>query len=472
MVTDHVGAPKKKALWSSLRVRVFWISIVWISLALLATGYVLNRLFEHHVRQQYQQQLQVYADYVLAGIDLNADGVPVLDQSPQSPRFLQPLSGLYWQLNDAEGKAILRSRSLWDQQLTAPSDSLALGQSHFHLRQGPQGKDILLIELPIRFEAFPDRDWRLLVAEDADAFMKSIREWQQTLILFLSVLLVCLAIAAFAQITLGFAPLRRLQEKVQQLQAGDLARLEGEYPSEFQSLVKDFNAVLDANEQMLQRARAQAGDLAHAIKTPVTVISTALDQADSGQIKEPELIRLIREQIALLDSQVHWRLRRARIAAQSAGVPGRVCLVEPVLSQIFRVMQKLYADRGVRFELGSQVHGLKFLGESQDLAEMVGNLLDNAGKWAKSQVKVSAVFRQGYLTLEFEDDGPGIAAERRSHALQRGARMDERVPGSGLGLAIVNDLVQLYAGRLDLDASKLGGLRVSLSLPGRASPEI
>ena len=467
MPTD--GSNKNRAFnQASLRARVLWVSLVWVALALAATGYVLNQLFEHHVRQQYQQQLQVYADYVLAGLEPTTDGRLQTDQSPQSPRFLQPLSGLYWQVNNERGEAVLRSRSLWDQKLQAPSDVLSSGQAHFHLVPGPQGVEVLMLEQTIRFEALADQSWRLLVAEDAQAFMRSIDDWRQMLFIFLAVLFVCLAVAAFAQIVVGFAPLRRLQTSIRQLEQGDVKRLEGEYPNEFSALVDGFNGVLDANERIVERARAQAGDLAHAIKTPLTVMSTALDRADGGQVSDVELAGLIREQISVMRTQVDWRLRRARMAAQSGGISRQVCEVQPIIEPIVRVMQKLYAEREIQFGLEPMQAGLRFLGESQDLAEMVGNLLDNAGKWAKSMVTVRLAVNQGQLCIEIEDDGPGIAVLQRAEVVKRGTRMDEQVPGAGLGLAIVKELVELYEGSLELNASRFGGLLATLRLPGRS----
>ena len=445
-----------------------WVSLVWIALALVATGYVLNQLFEHHVRQQYQQQLQVYADYVLASLEPSPGGLLQIDQSPQSPRFLQPLSGLYWQVNNEQGEAVLRSRSLWDQKLQAPSDVLSAGQTHFHLVTGPKAAEVLMLEQTIRFEALAGKRWRLLVAEDAQGLMRSLADWQQMLSIFLSVLFVCLAVAAFAQIVVGFAPLRRLQTSIRQLERGDVKRLEGAYPSEFFPLVEGFNGVLDANERIVDRARAQAGDLAHAIKTPLTVISTALDQAAAGQLSDADLAGLIRDQISVMRNQVDWRLRRARMAAQSGGISGQVCQVEPVIEQMLRVMHKLYADRGIQFELEAAQTGFMFFGENQDLTEMVGNLVDNAGKWARSKVSIRLAIDQGQLCIDIEDDGPGIAVQQRTEVIKRGARMDEQVPGAGLGLAIVKELVQLYRGSLELDTSaRLGGLLARLRLPGR-----
>lgn len=464
MPIDNGGIPSARR-GLSLKLRVFFVSLAWIALALAATGYVLNQLFEEHVRQQYKQQLQVYADYIVAGIDVVAGQAPRLDQSTQNPRFVKPLSGLYWQLNNEQGKAVLRSRSLWDEQLRVPSDALTTYQSHFHMLPGPLGKEVLLLEQVIRFESEPNQQWRLLVAEDAQALMSSIRDWQQMLVIFLLVLFASLGLAAMAQIVVGLSPLRRLQAGIARLRSGDSSRLEGSYPSEFSGLVDGFNGVLDANERMVERAKAQAGDLAHSLRTPLTVMSTALDQVQPGLSGGEELPRLFREQIATMRAQIDWQLMHARIVARSSGISKKACLVEPVVQQMLKVMRKLYVGREIEFDCELEQPGITFAGENQDLSEMLGNLLDNAGKWAKSRVMVRIKVVADQLAVEIEDDGPGVAADKRAEVLRRGVRMDERVPGSGLGLAIVDELVQIYQGSLELEASSLGGLLVRLKLP-------
>jgi len=452
----------------SLRVRVVLISVLWTALALLVTGFVLNQLFEDHVRAQYQRQLQVYADYVLADIGLSAQGQPQLERAPRNPRFMQPLSGLYWQLNDEQGLPVLRSRSLWDQTLNAPSDVLVAGQTHFHLTPGPHSTQVLLLEQIVRFEQAPSKQWRLLIAEESTDLMASIVQWQRALAIFLSVLFLGLLAAVIAQAVFGFAPLQRLQRAITALRKGEVSRLKGDYPSEFAPLVNDFNDVLQANEKMIDRARDQAGDLAHAIKTPVTVITNATERAQEGELGQTQLIDLIQQQLHTLQSTVDWRLRRARLTAQVSGVPRRHSLVAPLLQQLLAVMHKLYGHRGIEFNLVMPDPELTFAGESQDLIEMLGNLLDNAGKWARHQVRIEAIATKDSLQIAVDDDGPGIETKQMSMVLKRGTRLDERVHGSGLGLAIVNDLTELYGGSLNLAASPLGGLSVSIHLPVKA----
>jgi signal transduction histidine kinase len=452
----------------SLRVRVVLISMLWIAAALVGTGYVLNQLFEGHVRTQYQRQLQVYADYVLADIGQDARGQPQLERPPQNPRLLQPLSGLYWQLNDESGHPVLRSRSLWDQVLQAPRDALADKQTHFHEESGPADRPVLLLEQVVRFEWGASRQWRLLVAEDAGDLMASIAQWQRSLALFLSVLFVGLLLAVVAQAVFGFAPLRRLQTAITALRQGEVNRLQGSYPSEFAPLVDDFNGVLAANEKMIERTRAQAGDLAHAIKTPITIMTNATDQAQQADLEQGQLIDVVQKQLQALQTTVDGQLRRARLAAQATGhVTGVACRLSPIapaLQQLLTVIQKLYTDRELRFDVAMPDPDLQFPGESQDLVEILGNLLDNAAKWAKHRIRIQVLQQQNQLLLLVEDDGPGIASEKMTAATVRGTRLDEQVHGSGLGLAIVRDLVTSYGGSLRLSDSPLGGLCVSVQM--------
>jgi len=235
-----------------------------------------------------------------------------------------------------------------------------------------------------------------------------------------------------------------------------------------QPLVDDFNAVLQRREEIVERSRTQAGNLAHAIKTPLAVMAQAAQavgtEADEGQ---RSLARTVGEQIELARRQVDRHLARAR-AAGGLGLPGLRTEVGPVVDALLKVMERLYAARKLRVDARIPA-GLAVRSELQDAQEMIGNLLDNACKWARSQVRVSAMPHDAgtarALAIVVEDDGPGIDAQSRGRALERGARLDESVPGSGLGLAIVRDLAALYDGALALEASPLGGLRATLMLP-------
>jgi signal transduction histidine kinase len=226
-------------------------------------------------------------------------------------------------------------------------------------------------------------------------------------------------------------------------------------------LVEEFNTVLAHNADVVERARTHAGNLAHALKTPLSVLANAAQAKDQ---QDPELARLVVEQIGVARRQVDYHLARAQAAAATR-VPGAKTVLLPVIEGLVRVMQRVHAERDIKIAVQPWSAPLSFRGESQDLQEMLGNLLDNACKWAVHRVDVSAHSDGATFTLFLDDDGAGLDAQQREAVMRRGVRADEQVPGSGLGLAIVDDLARLYGGRVELLDSPLGGLRAALTLP-------
>jgi len=275
-------------------------------------------------------------------------------------------------------------------------------------------------------------------------------------------------------VAVGLAPLRALQRALAGVHEGRAPRLAGRFPDEVQPLVDDFNRVLDRNAEVVARARTQAGNLAHAIKTPLAALSQAAAAASVRPQADHRLAALVVEQAELARRHVDWHLARARAAA-AHGLPGARAAVQPALEGLIRVMLQVHAERALDIRCAPVAGEPGFAGELQDLQEMAGNLIDNACKWARHQVQVQVAVRtaaggpagQGAARLHIvvDDDGPGIAAERRDAVTARGARLDESVPGSGLGLAIVQELATLYGGQLRLSAAPGGGLRAELELP-------
>ena len=285
----------------------------------------------------------------------------------------------------------------------------------------------------------------------------------------LSATFLALAVALIGSTALavrfGLRPLRQLRDGLIAIRRGDAERIAGQYPQDLAPLAAEFNLLLDANREVVRRARTQVGNLAHALKTPLSVI---VNEAEAGS---PTLAEKMREQAAVMTRQVTFYLDRARAAARATSI-GAATEYAPVIDGLLRTFQKVYRDRDLAFDSVSPP-GLRFRGESQDLADLVGNLLDNAGKWAKSQIQVTAEREiaddpssRSYFRVHIDDDGPGLDPEARAAALERGRRLDESRPGSGLGLSIVVDLAANYGGALELGASPLGGLRATLRLPG------
>jgi signal transduction histidine kinase len=272
-----------------------------------------------------------------------------------------------------------------------------------------------------------------------------------------------LIVATFMQIRWGLRPLDQVRQSLGALRSGRQARIEGRYPAEIAPLVNELNALLESNQEIIDRARTQVGNLAHALKTPLSVIT------NEARANRDPFGTKVAEQAELMARQVNHYLDRARIAAQT-NVVGVVTDVEPVIDRLVRVMSRLYDERGIKL-ISDVAEGIRFRGEQQDFEEIVGNLIDNACKWAKTKVSVTAARHPGVgdgearLTIRIDDDGPGLTASEIAAVATRGHRLDETKPGSGLGLSIVNELVAMYRGRVRLDRSRAGGLCAEVELP-------
>ncbi|MBB1596659.1 sensor histidine kinase [Achromobacter sp. UMC46] len=459
MMRARAGMP------GSLRLRLLAGTLAWILVSVALAGWGLASLFRQHITQQLQAELTLHLNQLTAAVNAGADGRPVVDPPPNDPRLEQPLSGLYWQVDRLAdgGKPALvgaaRSRSLWDQTLEMPDTPRAGAGDQTYDIAGPGGRRleaVARILKPAEEDAAP---LRLVVAADRSVLAEPISRFNGMLAIALGALAAGLTAAAVVQVVVGLRPLARLRRQLARQNAGG-SRIEGRFPSEIQPLVDDFNKVLAMNAEIVQRARTQAGNLAHAVKTPLAILANAASRDGSVPAS------LVDEQVGMANRQIDHHLARARAAASSgAAADGRAPLLEAAQGLV-RVMQRLYAQRGLGIEIAEVSPDLLFRGEQQDLQEMLGNLLDNACKWAASRVRITAEPADaGRLLLHIDDDGPGIEDHERERIFLRGVRMDEQLPGSGLGLDIVRDLAGTYGGEVHAGRSPLGGLRVSLWLP-------
>jgi signal transduction histidine kinase len=462
----------------SLRMRLLLATLAALALALLLAGVLLSNLFRTHVLRQFEATLTQQLDQLTAQLEVDTAGLPMMDARALSdPRWQKPYSGLYWQIDrvspDGQTRSgVLRSRSLWDSSLVLGADALADGAVHSHEGTGPQGAAVLMLERTVGLGEPSGARWRLIVAADTRDTLRAVAEFRGVLGASLLVLGALLVLAALAQVAVGLRPLRKLQTALGRVREGHDARLNGLFPAEVQPLIDDFNSVLDRNAEVVARARTQAGNLAHGIKTPLAVLGQAAAQTLRQPQHDHQLASLVQEQVETARRQVDWHLARARAAASAADaqrLPGQRTPVAPLVRGLERVMQRAYAARTLDMDSTELTETLAFAGEAQDLQDMLGNLLDNACKWARSAVRVSgstsAGGSPGRLQLCVEDDGPGIDDQACTAVLQRGLRLDESVPGFGLGLAIVDELARLYGGQLRLGRSALGGLRAELTLP-------
>jgi signal transduction histidine kinase len=390
----------------------------------------------------------------------------------QDARTLRLLSGKYWQILEAQpdGRlvSIARSTSLWSYDLTLPSDlpqrlDAAFGDVITFNTIGPKDdaetreplsvaasmKSIPRHEHPVIFIAAIDRS-----DVDADTRQFARVTWIAMLILGLG-----LVSAVFIQVRIGLRPLFDLRDEIADVRKGKSARIGRSYPLEIQPLAEQVNRLLDHNQEVVERQRTHVGNLAHALKTPISVM---LAEAGTTPGDLPELVR---RQTKVMQGQVDHHLRRARAAARAAHGLGETTPVAEVLDELAVMIEQVFRDKNVEIDWRAP-DDLSFLGERQDLQEILGNLIENAANFSKRRVRVSAGGSGlGQMILVVEDDGPGLPADQRDTVMQRGARLDESAPGSGLGLSIVDDLTRAYGGRLNLADSDMGGLKAVLELP-------
>jgi signal transduction histidine kinase len=442
---------------NSLAFRLVASAAIWCALLLSVGGYALSRLFADTVERNFDGRLRVLLEGVVAGSDLAADGALTLRPQLSEPRFEQPLSGWYWQIDDADGP-LRRSASLWDEALALPPVPAGAGVNW--TVTGPQGEQLRLLSRAI---GLPGREQPFIytVAGDRREIDAETEGFNRLLALGLATMLLGVVAAVLIQVRFGLEPLRRIRRGLAEIRIGRAKRLAGDYPEELLPLANELNALLDHNEAVVERARTHVGNLAHGLKTPIAVLTNEASRSHGN------LAALTLRQTALMRQQVDHHLSRARAMA-TASVIGSRCEVAPVLADLQRTLARIYASRQLALQVVCPPE-IAFRGARQDLEEMLGNLLDNACKWARTRVVATAEAADERLMVAVEDDGPGLPPERRNEVLQRGRRLDEQVPGSGLGLSIVVDIAELYGGRLVLEEAAGGGLRALLALPAAPS---
>jgi signal transduction histidine kinase len=454
---------------NSLALRLFLSATAWTVVILLATGIVLTSLYRQTVERAFDRRLGVYLKTLVADIaspDEQADKFP---QSLGEPLFELPLSGWYWQVTrlDQPKTEVRSSRSLWDAGLPHLQDfgvAAGVGGARQGYVQGPADQRLRLVERSI--DLGEDGRFLIAVAGDAAEIADELRSFDGALLITFAVLAAVLLLTTMFQVRFGLAPLKRISDSLAAIRSGTSERLEGQFPEEIAPLARETNALIEANREIVQRARTHVGNLAHALKTPLSVM---MNEATARG--EDTLAAKVREQIGIMRDQVARHLERARLAARLT-VVGTVTEVRPVVTALARTMEKIHHGRGIAIDVEAPADA-RFLGERQDLEEMVGNLVDNACKWARSRVTVEVVAERpkgngnSVVRLVIDDDGPGLTATEREQVqvAPRGRRLDETKPGSGLGLSIVVELAGLYGGELALGTAPIGGLRAELVLP-------
>jgi signal transduction histidine kinase len=421
---------------------------------LMAAYVLLSMLFNLHLRHGVDADLVDRLDDMAAALETAADGTISLSREPDVPKYNRQLSGQYWQI-ETPGQPAIRSRSLWDARLPGPSATADLGEISLREVEGPRSERLRLAQRSLQFPA-PSAPVTFSVAADLAPALAAARQFSRILATALVVLGIGLVSAVVLQVRVGLRPLDGIKAALAAIRAGTVQRLSGDVPTEIAPLAQELNALLDHHRSLIDRARAQAGDLAHALKTPLAVLRNEMENEEKPDRK------LALDQLTAMTDAVHHHLARAQ-AAGGARLLGVRADAAQAIEALARTLPRMN-DRDIDIEV-ALAKPLWFAGEAQDLSELLGNLLDNACKWAAGKVRIAAARKGSRLKVEIGDDGPGIAVEQRALALRRGGRLDEHKPGSGLGLTIAQDLATLYGGTLTLGQSVLGGLNVELDLP-------
>src|SRR4030088_99606 len=425
---------------SSLATRLFLSATAWVVVILFITGIVLSSVYRDATERAFDRRLNLYLRTIIAEV-ATPDSTPDQFQSLGEPLFELPLSGWYWQVTrtDTEKTEVRSSRSAWDKKLPKLEDhgaDLTAAGIRLGYIDGPEGQNLRMVERPVDLGA--DGKFLVSVAGDGREVFDETRSFDYYLGGTFVALSIVLVLTTIFQVRFGLAPLKRISESIADIRSGRAERLEGEFPVEIAPLARETNALIDANREIVERARTHVGNLAHAIKTPLSVI---VNEASAHGV-DPFATKVL-EQADLMRDQVAHHLERARIAARLT-IIGTVTEVAPAIDALRRTMEKIHRGRGIAIAVDADP-AAKFRGERQDLEEMAGNLVDNACKWAVSQVFIEVLVEQPagagpMLRILVDDDGRGLSAAERAQVSSRCHGLDGAKSGCGLGLSIVVDL--------------------------------
>jgi signal transduction histidine kinase len=462
--------PKTKSL--SIAARLFVSAAVLSTAILLVAGLALSAIYSATAVTSFDESLGVYLRALVADL---AQPTGAGDENQNradfgqlgEPLFELALSGWYWQITRLDGKSpeIRSSRSLFAARLPKLADEgvpAGVGGARKGYVKGPDERRLRQVERII--DVGDQGIYLVQVAATTDSIDSEIAGFELELVLTFGFLATALVGSVVLQVRYGLRPLWRLQDGVAAIRRGENDKIEGDFPQDIAPLAGELNLLVTANREVVERARTQVGNLAHALKTPLSVI------LNEAAVEQGSLAEKVKEQATIMRDQVTYYLDRARVAVRAKAL-GNVTEVAPVVAALQRTFEKIYHDKELTWT-AKVAETVRFQGERQDLQEMIGNLIDNAGKWARQSVSISVApmsskgaGERNMLRVVIDDDGQGLAPDQRDAALRRGRRLDETKPGSGLGLSIVVDLASLYGGSLQLEASQSGGLRAVLDLP-------
>jgi signal transduction histidine kinase len=437
----------------SLTRRMIVVAGIWIAVLLSGGGFALDRILASAITDNFDAQLDYVLTAMIASAEIGPEGEVLFTREPADQKFLEPYSGVYYQIS-GEGFDPFPSRSLWDRRLSS-------GQAHtdneVHFRDSDEFpmERLRIAERDVRLPGSPVR-WRFQVAQSRDILDDQIGVLRRTLVRSFGILGLGLVVLAALQAIYGLWPLRRVRRAIAAIRSGQKARIEERLPQEIGPLVEELNDLLEHNETQAEEARRHAGNLAHALKTPLTVITNA------ATARSPDLADAVCREATTMRRQVDHHLARARAIGRRSSAQARAP-VWSALEAVERAVTRLYEN--VTIDLAGDKESAVRV-ERQDLDEMLGNLIENAAKYGNGRVFVTVKTTPECVEIEVEDDGRGIPEAERVSIFDRGARLDTGKPGTGLGLAIVRDVAQIYGGSIHLEASEdLGGLLARLKLP-------
>ncbi len=463
------AAPGKAAIdgsrrrGGSLTQRMIGIAAAWIAVLLLLGGYALDRVLSRSIVSSFDAQLEYVLNAMIAASEIGPGGVVRFIRPPADQRYLETYSGAYFQISDyeagscrpnADSPKCFPSRSLWDRRLQVDA-SHADSRLHSYDSYEFADEPLRILERDVELPGSKVR-WRYQVAQSSDFVDLQIRELRSVLVRSFAVLGFGLLVLAALQAFYGLWPLRRVRREVAAIRSGDQVRISDHFPNEINPLADEINELLAHSEAQAEEARRHAGNLAHALKTPLTVITNA------ATANAPDLTQTVCREASTMRRQVDHHLARARAIGRRASVQARVIVWESA-EAVQRAVDTLYPEVTIDLAGDKQV---AVRVERQDLDEMLGNLVENAAKYGGGRVFVTVERSGEMVDVIVEDDGTGISETERGLLFQRGARLDTDKPGTGLGLAIVRDVAEIYGGRITLEQSEdLGGLLARLTLP-------
>lgn len=427
----------------------------------MIAGVAISLIYANNIEQRVRADLAATMNRVIAAVD-PADLVASLNNPLQDPRYDAPFGGLYWQVADIESGEIARSRSLWDYRLVATAENIADGETHYAVIEGPNDQALSSLARTIGFRVGDEtRSFLVVVGEDRAELSESVYQFGTDLTVALGIVAILLIGAAALQVQLGLRPLGAIRAGVEKVRGGEARELDDDYPTEVRPLVLEVNDLLRSQEASIDFARARASDLAHGLKTPLSVLATTMTTL--RERGDEEMASLVEELVSDMADKIDYQLRLSRVRLRTSNERYRTP-VKKTIDRTVSVLKRTLAGEELDWNVEIDPELAVDL-DSHDLVELLGVILENASKWGRSAVWVVATAKDGMADIVVEDDGPGLPDDQLQSIGVRGHRADETKSGSGLGLAIAKEIVSLNRGTIAFSRSGKGGLAVHLALP-------